>query len=270
MIIELTKYRAKKSISYECKAFSAELKIAFDIDTTWDDVNIHPKMFCMHSYDIHACHQSSQRNHSCLLTDCENAMFSNAENPRHCQWWRSVSSYPKEVLILSDEERQSLLDKAGISSSIELGAAEVLVIKAGLAIPWNKLRLLRRYVTTYSKGTNSNSLVFQVAQIVPHLSGGRDAPFSSGGEEITGAPLVFIPHLVDKVVQLLDGNERLSWHKGFIPANEIGLKIGGDKGGGTFKMTFQIVNVATPNSVHNTCVFSCFATGDSVTNSCGT
>ncbi|KAL5517844.1 hypothetical protein EMCRGX_G003472 [Ephydatia muelleri] len=54
----------------------------------------------------------------------------------------------------------------------------------------------------------------------------------SGGEEIKGAPLEFIPHLVDKVVQLLDGNERtgrLTWHKGFIPANEIWLKIGGDK-----------------------------------------
>ena len=30
----LTKYGAKKSISYESKAFSAELKIAFDIDTS--------------------------------------------------------------------------------------------------------------------------------------------------------------------------------------------------------------------------------------------
>ena len=30
----LMKYRAKKSISYECKVFSAELKIAFDIDTS--------------------------------------------------------------------------------------------------------------------------------------------------------------------------------------------------------------------------------------------
>ena len=39
-----------------------------------------------------------------------------------------------EVLILSDEERQSLLDKAGISSSIEIGAAEVLAIKAELAL----------------------------------------------------------------------------------------------------------------------------------------
>ena len=77
----------------------------------------------------------------------------------------------KEVLILSEEERRSLLDKAGISSSIELGAAQVLAIKAGLAIPWNKLRLLRRYVTSYIKGTNSSSLLFQVAQIVRHLSG---------------------------------------------------------------------------------------------------
>ena len=34
----------------------------------------------------------------------------------------------------------------------------------------------------------------------------------------------------------------------------------------TFKMTFQIVNVATPKSVHNTCVLSIFAAGDSVTN----
>ena len=136
----------------------------------------------------------------------------------------------KEVLILSDEERRSLLDKAGISSSIELGAAEVLAIKAGLAIPWNKLRLLRRYVTTYSKGTNSNSWCFRwlkssgiclageermrhiSSQIVGDNLKGEIAPFSvtipSGGEEIKGAPLVFIPHLVDKVVQLLDGNER--------------------------------------------------------------
>ena len=41
----LTKYRAKKSIIYECKAFSAELKIALDIDTSGDDVNNHPDMF---------------------------------------------------------------------------------------------------------------------------------------------------------------------------------------------------------------------------------
>ena len=46
-----------------------------------------------------------------------------------------------EVLTLSDEE--SLLQKAGISNTA-IGSAEVLAIKAGMAIPWNRMRLLRR------------------------------------------------------------------------------------------------------------------------------
>ena len=31
-------------------------------------------------------------------------------------------------------------------------------------------------------------------------------------------------------------------------------------------MIFQIVNTPKPNSVHNTCVFSCFEADDTVTN----
>ena len=37
-------------------------------------------------------------------------------------------------------------------------------------------------------------------------------------------------------------------------------------GRGTFKANFQIVNVAAPNSVQNTCVLCCFAADDSFTN----
>ena len=44
------------------------------------------------------------------------------------------------------------------------------------------------------------------------------------------------------------------------------MKLGGDKREGTFKISFQIVNVPTQNSVHNTCVFCCFAADYSVTN----
>ena len=51
-----------------------------------------------------------------------------------------------------------------------------------------------------------------LTQIVGDNLKGEIAPFSflrpSGGEVIRGAPLVYIPHLVDKVAQLLDGNER--------------------------------------------------------------
>ncbi|KAL5468733.1 hypothetical protein EMCRGX_G029843 [Ephydatia muelleri] len=75
--------------------------------------------------------------------------------------------------------------------------------------------------------------------------------------------------LAIKVVELLEENDRagrLTWHNGVIPASEIWIKLGGDKGGGTFKMNFQIVNLAAPNSVNNTCVFCCFEADDSYTN----
>ncbi|KAL5500756.1 hypothetical protein EMCRGX_G012356 [Ephydatia muelleri] len=78
-----------------------------------------------------------------------------------------------------------------------------------------------------------------------------------------------MPDLKQKVIQMLDDNHsvgRLTWHNGIIPQTEVWVKLGGDKGGNTTKMNFQIVNVPTPNSIHNTCVFCCFAATDSVTN----
>lgn len=49
----------------------------------------------------------------------------------------------EEVLTLSDEERMSLLQKAGITN-IAIDSVQVLAIKVGMAIPWNGLRQLRR------------------------------------------------------------------------------------------------------------------------------
>ena len=58
---------------------------------------------------------------------------------------------------------------------------------------------------------------------------------------------------------------RLKWHEG-MDQDEIWVKIGGDKGGGTFKAALQIVNVPSPNSPDNTCVFCVFEASDSYTN----
>ena len=53
----------------------------------------------------------------------------------------------------------------------------------------------------------------------------------------------------------------LTWHNEVTPASEVWIKIGGDKEGGSFKMNFQIVNVAVP-----TCVLCCYEASDTVTN----
>lgn len=48
-----------------------------------------------------------------------------------------------EVKMLTSEERQDLLKSAGIT--VDIPAEQGLAIKADLAIPWNKLRVIRRY-----------------------------------------------------------------------------------------------------------------------------
>ena len=52
------------------------------------------------------------------------------------------------------------------------------------------------------------------------------------------------------------------WHNGLIPSNQIWIKIGGDKGGGSFKMVFEIGNLENPNATRNTVIFSMFEAGD--------
>ncbi|CAH1248635.1 Hypp8330 [Branchiostoma lanceolatum] len=55
----------------------------------------------------------------------------------------------------------------------------------------------------------------------------------------------------------------LTWHAGKIPEKEIWVKVGGDHGGGSFKMAFQILNKERPNSKSNTTVFCIFNAKDS-------
>lgn len=48
--------------------------------------------------------------------------------------------------------------------------------------------------------------------------------------------------------------------------SELWLKLGGDKGHGSFKLTLQLVNTAHPNSIKETTLLSVFKAGDSTTN----
>lgn len=58
----------------------------------------------------------------------------------------------------------------------------------------------------------------------------------------------------------------LTWHDGAIPADEIWVKLGGDKGRGSFKLNLQLLNTKHPNSIKNTVLLSVFKAGDSATN----
>ena len=69
----------------------------------------------------------------------------------------------------------------------------------------------------------------------------------------------------DFALPCIRASEGLTWH-GVIPTDEIWLKIGGDKGRGSFKLNIQLCNIPHPNSQKNTYLLSMFMAGDSTTN----
>ncbi|XP_070551522.1 uncharacterized protein [Ptychodera flava] len=64
----------------------------------------------------------------------------------------------------------------------------------------------------------------------------------------------------------LKRENKLTTHDGYIPNDQIWVKVGGDKGGGSMKSVFEICNVEFPNSVKNTVVWNLFAAADSEVN----
>ena len=57
----------------------------------------------------------------------------------------------------------------------------------------------------------------------------------------------------------------MTWNNA-IPEQEDHLKLGGDAGGGSFKMAFQTANLTHPNSKTNAVVFAMFHAKDTWTN----
>ena len=71
-------------------------------------------------------------------------------------------------------------------------------------------------------------------------------------------PWCYIYNLVGFVLHYLDNLKSTGFltNSVFIPSDEIFLKIGGDHGGGSFKMSFQVANTDHPNKAENTVLFS--------------
>ena len=61
-----------------------------------------------------------------------------------------------------------------------------------------------------------------------------------------------LPVFVSKLLDQYEEEGLLSWHGKTIPEEEIWVKIGGDHGGGSFKLMLQVANVHEPNSKSNT------------------
>ena len=107
------------------------------------------------------------------------------------------------------------------------------------------------------------------------------------GEEIREVPFAYHPNFISKLADIITQHERqvlqtirttkyiipafrspkgLTSHGSTIPQDQLWVKLGGDKGRGSFKFNIQLVNTENLNSVKNTALLSVFKAGDSTTN----
>ena len=86
------------------------------------------------------------------------------------------------------------------------------------------------------------------------------APQSVDSFKTVKAPFVCVTGLTSFVVDLItkyDQHGKLNWDRG-IPDDKICVvKVGGDRGGGSFKLAVQECKLDNPNSRLNTITFTC-------------
>ena len=148
-------------------------------------------------------------------------------------------------------------------------------MKATLNLPWNQMHNISRWLATFNIKLSSEKTTRCVTE--KWVGEGRMAelaPLShkstSGNKRITimPRPWVYIYNIVGHILKRLDDLQKYNQllHHEFIPENEIHVKIGGDHGGCTFKMAYQIGNIENLNRKENTTVFSIFEAKDSISN----
>lgn len=170
---------------------------------------------------------------------------------------------------MKQHERQAVLVEAGVLPKTP-GAGSALALKSDLHLPWNKVRKLRVWLKDFGLQLESErTMRHQLKSLLPLHITAENVPFSTPSGAVDLQPMVAIPNLVSTVhlyLDQLDSENQLTWHDGAIPDKQIWVKIGGDHGGDSFKMSCQILNVPHPNALRHVIPFLVFGAKDTASN----
>ena len=174
--------------------------------------------------------------------------------------------------------RRDICAMAGIQRSVATKKVN-LAMKTSLHLTWGQLKKQKRFLRSIgveveceqSDRDEQQRLIGDhlVGTMEPLYTTDKSSVKSSDGLKITMTPVVKVKSLRHYVTHLLDmyyQNGRLTWDTNGIPEDEVWIKIGGDHGGGSFKLCLQVLNIASPNATNNTHVILCFTEKDLRTN----
>ncbi|XP_047132530.1 uncharacterized protein LOC105846735 [Hydra vulgaris] len=173
----------------------------------------------------------------------------------------------------NENEQEIILSNSNISKT-KISTEEIISLKANMSSTYANMKILSRWLKTKNIICASNAQQRSLAKkwscddlIIEKAPFMVEKKESKGSFEIKELPCAYINNLHGHIINVLDrleSNNLLLNKK--IKGNEIHIKIGGDHGGGSFKMCYQVVNVEKPNAKTNTTVFNIFEASDCKTN----
>ena len=184
-----------------------------------------------------------------------------------------------QLACYTQAERELLLFHAKVHHYVP--PAELLAMAVHLRLTNDQLRKLRLWTKKWNVHLAAER---QARNFASAQMGDVDIGFdmvqatasSSDGaaQHLSPAAFTWVRNLVALLSQHLASLEKmqpLTWHQAgdacpSLPKDELWLKLGGDEGGGSFKMAFQIANQPHPNSADHTMVFACLEADDNIPN----
>nr|XP_047129350.1 uncharacterized protein LOC124809337 [Hydra vulgaris] len=150
------------------------------------------------------------------------------------------------------------------------GSEDIVSLKADCGLPWEKMKKMIRFFKSknvklpslsnqrkVSKNWSGDDLVVEDKEFLVESINKR------GTFDLQQTPTANINDLSSHLIKVLNELERhnqLMYDK--ITPGEIHIKIGGDYGGSSLKMCYQLANVVNPNSKNNTTIFNIFKAKD--------
>ena len=165
------------------------------------------------------------------------------------------------------------------TTKLAIPAADTVSLGLHLRLSGEQLRKLQRWgemwnVQLASERETSRHAQDLLGEVTVASERVQAVTYGADGEStLRPANYCRVQNLLGLVIQHLNhlhNSNQLTWHSTpsgkTLPTNEIWLKVGGDKGGGSLKFCFQVVNRKSPNSSDHTVVIAMLADDDNLPN----
>ena len=157
-------------------------------------------------------------------------------------------------------QRHIICKNTGVQHKRYVTKKLALAMKTTIGLSWSQHRTQKRFLKQVDVTFDYESLEreemqvilseYLTAKTIDVIEKDELAPQSVDSFKTVKAPFVRVTSLTSFVVDLItiyDQRGKLNWDRG-ISDDEIWVKVGGDHGGGSFKLAVQVCNLDNPNS----------------------